>query len=58
MRDHPKHSFPMLGGLWGTKLFIENVRSNWINSWKNGLEDNIMWVGKHEYGLDQVFLQR
>ena len=58
MRDHPRHSFPMLGGLWGTKLFMENIRSKWKNSWQNVLEDNIMWARKHDYGLDQDFLQR
>ena len=58
MRDHPKHDFPILGCAWGTKLLSENVRNNWIKSWKNGLEDDIMWVGRHKWGPDQDFLKK
>ena len=58
MRDHPKHDFSMVGCSWGTKLFKENIRSKWKKSWKSGIEDNIMWVGKHEWGEDQQFLDK
>ena len=58
MRDHPRHDFSMLGCSWGTKLFKETIRSKWKKSWKSGLEDNIMWVGKHEWGEDQQFLDK
>merc|ERR1712152_58468 len=33
-------------------------RSKWEKSWKSGIEDNIMWVGKHEWGEDQKFLDK
>ena len=58
MRDHPRHDFSMLGCSWGTKLSNETIRSKWKKSWKSGLEDNIMWVGKHEWGEDQQFLDK
>ena len=58
MRDHPKHDFSIVGCSWGTKLFKDNIRSKWEKSWKSGIEDNIMWVGKHEWGEDQKFLDK
>ena len=58
MRDHPRHVVPMVGSAWGTKLFKENIRSQWIKSWKSGLEDNLMWQAHHKWGPDQEFLDK
>ena len=58
MRDHIKHDFTILGGLWGTKLFDENIRSKWKMAWKNGQDDGIMYAQHDGWGPDQVFLDK
>ena len=58
MRDHPLHVVPFVGCIWGTKLLKENIRSQWIKSWKSGLEDNVMWQAHYKWGPDQEFLDK
>ena len=58
MRDHIKHDFSILGGLWGTKLFDDDIRSKWKMAWKNGQDDGIMYARRDGWGPDQVFLHK
>ena len=58
MRDHVTHDFTMLGGLWGTKLFDQSIRSNWKTAWENGQDDGIMYAMRYRYKPDQIFLDR
>ena len=58
MRDHPLHVVPFVGCIWSTKLLKENIRSQWIKSWKSGLEDNVMWQAHYKWGPDQEFLDK
>ncbi len=38
MRDHPKHHYKMLGGLWSAKLTKPTVRQAFKMAFKNFLE--------------------
>ena len=56
MRDHPAQNEVILGGLWGTKLTNDKVRSQWKESWIAALKDKLLWARKDSYGHDQHFL--
>ena len=57
MRDHPQHRASILGGLWGSKLFNQDIRDRWKKSWsrsyslegKNcqGPRSRISWEAKN-----------
>ena len=56
MRDHPAQNEVILGGLWGTKLTNDKIRSHWKESWIAALKDKLLWARKDSYGHDQHFL--
>lgn len=56
MRDHPLHDFSIFGGLWGSKLFNEKIRSKWWKAWENGQNEKYMFAQQKEIGPDQTFL--
>ena len=56
MRDHPAQMEVILGGLWGTKLPNNKIRSNWKESWIRALKDKLLWARRDSYGPDQHFL--
>ena len=53
MRDHPYHSAPILGGMWGSRngIMIKIGLSNLINNWCLNKRTNYL------YGIDQDFLR-
>lgn len=56
MRDHPRHTNQMLGGLWGVKI-TEKERSMALASFYKGATEIALWLGKFAYGVDQHFLE-
>ena len=56
MRDHPLHSEPMLGGLWGARL--AKNRSAWKSIWGAIMDDPLSRSGRTSYGPDQTLLRR
>ena len=53
MRDHPHHSAPILGGMWGCRngIMIKLGLSNLIKDWCSNKRDT------YSYGIDQDFLR-
>ena len=56
MRDHPAHSAPMMGGMWGAKL--KKSRQKFRESFKNMLRNGVSYVNRTLGGWDQIALQR
>jgi hypothetical protein len=53
MRDHPHHSAPILGGMWGCRngIMVKLGLSNLIKDWCSNKRDT------YSYGIDQDFLR-
>ena len=60
MRDHPFHSVPMLGGLWGTSTNGSRKvwRDVWEGIWINIIADPLSKSGRDKKGPDQTLLAR
>ena len=56
MRDHPFHSEPMLGGLWGARL--TKSRGAWKSIWTAIMNDPLSGSSRTSYGPDQTLLRR
>jgi hypothetical protein len=56
MRDHPYHTVPILGGLWGCKKNYLSNMSELIDNWKNHTSKKGDWLSVQTAG-DQNFLQ-
>ena len=60
MRDHPQHSVPMLGGLWGAQL--SGSRKVWGDFWReiwtDIIADPLSQSGRGDKGPDQTLLGR
>ena len=56
MRDHPLHSNPMLGGLWGARL--RRSRTTWKSIWTSILADPLSRSSRTSNGPDQTLLKR
>ena len=56
MRDHPFHSEPMLGGLWGARL--TKSRGAWKSIWTAITNDLLSGSSRTSYGPDQTLLRR
>jgi len=62
MRDHPAHSYTILGGCWGCKL-TQKVRSQWKGAWKSSEWFETTWfplmrAEPGKWGPDQLFLEK
>ncbi|XP_042231099.1 uncharacterized protein LOC121872423 [Homarus americanus] len=59
MRDHPKHDFPILGGLWGARWDHDQSPSRHAVHLLAALRDNMIIRAKneHKYGDDQDILR-
>lgn len=55
MRDHPHHTVPILGGMWGCRNGILSNMKYLIDNWKNHTSDIGKWKEVFEAG-DQNFL--
>ena len=44
-----------MGGMWGTKVDNETIRSLWRNAFQAGLKETTDW--KKDIGTDQWFLK-
>ena len=59
MRDRLQHDYwPIMAGIWGTKLSDATFRYNWTAAWKQAMKDDIMHVMQDHYDEDQQFLMR
>ena len=39
MRDHPHHTQPLMGGMWGARLGAGEARALWETTWYHILQD-------------------
>ena len=62
MRDRPEQiDWPIFAGQWGTYFKNgddNNFRFNWTKTWKQALQEFIIWATRDQYTLDQVFLKK
>ena len=70
MRDHPYHSYTLLGASWGTDLtryirgsFFKRskniiARKAWKLTWTSMLKNDLMYGKRGAWGPDQILLER
>ena len=58
MRDHPAHSAPMMGGMWGARLDTAAARGSFKEAFKKMLRNGVSYVNRTLGGWDQIALQR
>ena len=56
MRDHPAHTAPMMGGMWGARLV--RARPRLKECFKKMLRNGVSYVDRKLGGWDQIALQR
>jgi hypothetical protein len=58
IRDHPYHSVPILGGMWGSKKGLLSNIGNLINDYQKGdfLGVDQDFLGKHIYPMVEIIL--
>jgi hypothetical protein len=55
MRDHPCHSLPIQGGMWGAKPCVENIKED-IKTFLKSYINTMPY--KENYMVDQIFLNQ
>ena len=58
MRDHPAHSAPMMGGMWGARMDTAAARGSFKEAFKKMLRNGVSYVNRTLGGWDQIALQR
>ena len=56
MRDHPAHSFEILGGAWGSNMTLNATKSKWKTAWSRMMNDEKIWSPRNAKGPDQILL--
>ena len=56
MRDHPDHGIPLLGGLWGSRIYNQGTRIQWQKTWKKILKNKKAYSLQNSKGADQTLL--
>ena len=56
MRDHPAHTAPMMGGMWGVRLVRARPRIK--ECFRKMLRNGVSYVNRTLGGWDQIALQR
>lgn len=52
MRDHPHHTRPILGGMWGVR-----IGPDWVRVYRDMLRSFAAEAARNRYGTDEQFLQ-
>jgi len=52
MRDHPHHTRPILGGMWGVK-----IGADWVRVYRGLLQSFAAGAARNRYGTDEQFLR-
>ena len=58
MRDHPAHTAPIMGGMWGTRVVEGGARDGIKECFKKMLRNGVSYVNRTLGGWDQIALQR
>ena len=58
MRDHPAHTEPMMGGMWGAKLDRLTTRQKFAESFSRLYRSPLFTASHLEAGHDQTMLKK